>query len=224
MKKVLITGASDWLWLALARLYQESGVEVINISRKPCPAWCETIPIEMSDGESIAAAIKAIKEKHGTFDALIHCVGAVHYHAADGIPFDDLTYGLQVNVAGMTALTSWMMDCIKQCDADIMIVSSTLGFKSYTDQAAYTAGARGKRWIAHYFQSELKDTPSRVISFCPGGMQTRFHEKITGKPVDNTQYMPVEWVALCMKQILDLPKYMEVSEIVINRKIASISQ
>jgi NADP-dependent 3-hydroxy acid dehydrogenase YdfG len=61
-----------------------------------------------------------------------------------------------------------------------------------------------------------------VISFCPGGFKTKLFEKATG--VDNTQdgsqWMKAEEVARCLKQLLELPKSMEVSEIIINRKAA----
>lgn len=218
MKKVIVTWASDWLGLALAKLLVADGVEVVNVSRRKPPIDIHNIQAEFSNSADIKNAILEIEKKHPEFDALVNCVWMVNFHTLDGINFDEITQALQVNVSATAALTSGLIPLIKKNNADIMIVSSTLGFKSYPDQAAYTAWTRAKRGLSHYFRSELKDNASRVISFCPWGMQTRFHEKVTWKKIDNSQYMPVEWVALCMKQLLELPKYMEVSEIVINRK------
>ena len=221
MKKVIITWASDWLGLALAKILVADGIEVVNISRHKPSIDIWHIQAEFENSDDIKNAIVEIKKNHPLFDALINCIGMVKYHKLDAIDFDEISQSLEVNVSATAALTSGLIPLIKKNNADIMIVSSTLGFKSFLDQAAYTAWTRAKRWLAHYFRSELKNDSSRVISFCPWAMQTRLHEKVTWKKTDNSQYMPVEWVALCMKQILELPKYMEVSEIIINRKVSN---
>lgn len=222
MKKVLITGASDWLGLALAKLLIADWVEVVNISRRKPPIDIHHIQCELTDEESIKNVIEQITHNHSEFDAIVNNIWCVYYHPVESIPFNEMTKALQVNIASVASLTSWLIPMIKKNGSDVIIVSATLGFKAFIEQAAYTSWTRWKRWLARYFQLELKDTTSRVISFCPWAFQSRMHEKVTWKVWHSSQYMPVEWVALCMKQILELPKYMEVSEIVINRKVASI--
>ena len=99
------------------------------------------------------------------------------------------------------------------------LISSSIGFKGYVDQAVYGASKWAMRGFSANLQAELKDYPCRVISFCPGGFKTKLFEKATG--VDNTnegEWMSAKDVAICLKQLLDLPKNMEVSEIIINRK------
>ncbi len=92
--------------------------------------------------------------------------------------------------------------------------------KAYVDQAVYGASKWAVRGFTKNLQEEFKGKPNRVISFCPGGFKTKLFEKATG--IDNTEnggeWMKPEDLALLLKQILDLPKNMEVSEIVINRK------
>jgi NADP-dependent 3-hydroxy acid dehydrogenase YdfG len=61
---------------------------------------------------------------------------------------------------------------------------------------------------------------SRVISFCTGGFKSGLFEKATGEEqvFKDSEWMSAEDVAAFMKQILELPKNMEISEVVINRK------
>jgi NADP-dependent 3-hydroxy acid dehydrogenase YdfG len=60
-----------------------------------------------------------------------------------------------------------------------------------------------------------------VISFCVGGFNSDIAKKVTGQEIaDPENWMNPEDIAKYMKQILDLPKSMEVSEVVINRKQA----
>jgi NADP-dependent 3-hydroxy acid dehydrogenase YdfG len=97
-------------------------------------------------------------------------------------------------------------------------VSSTVGLKAYPEQAAYGASKWAMRGFSQNLQVELKST-NRVISFCVGGFKSDIAKKVTGKDLpDPENWMNPEDISIFMKQILDLPKSMEVSEIVINRK------
>lgn len=61
-----------------------------------------------------------------------------------------------------------------------------------------------------------------MISFCPGGFKSKLFEKATGESniTNEGEWMRPEDVAMFIKQILDLPKNMEVSEVIVNRKAA----
>jgi 3-oxoacyl-[acyl-carrier protein] reductase len=111
---------------------------------------------------------------------------------------------------------------IKKDGADIVNVASTLGLKGYVDQAAYVSSKWAMRGFSANLQTELKDASCRVISFCPGGFKSKLFLTATG--VDNTEnsneWMSPKDLARLMKTILDLPKNMEVSEIIVNRKVS----
>lgn len=222
MKKYLITWSSDGLWKNLAEQLVADGHEVIWCSRSPSSTCTYDYIIDFSDEGQVIESIAYIQKNHSDVDGVIHCVGKMYFDEVDEISFSKMQECMQSNVIWITTFTSWIIDLLIQNEADIVFVSSTVWLKSYTKQWLYTASKRAERWIAKYFQTELKDTWCRVVSFCPWGMQTKFHEKITGATIDESKYMPVEWVAQCLKQILYLPKYMEVSEIVINRKVKNI--
>ena len=60
-----------------------------------------------------------------------------------------------------------------------------------------------------------------MISFCPGGFLSRTAEKTIGtKLKDPENWMNPQGVALFMKQFLDLPKNMQVTEVIIDRKVS----
>ena len=61
---------------------------------------------------------------------------------------------------------------------------------------------------------ELKNEPARVIGFHPGGFNSNLRDGIIKEG-----HMKPKDLATLMANILDLPKTMEVSEIVINRKV-----
>ena len=57
-----------------------------------------------------------------------------------------------------------------------------------------------------------------MIQFNPGGFKSALVQKFDNKAADLSTYMNPEDVAQLMLQILQLPKALEVSEILVNRK------
>lgn len=216
---IVITGASDGLGRALAELYIKSGMRVIGLSRSACPSGVEHIKTDLTDEHSIHDAVKHIESDQDTLEALINCAGVMSQEKLEKISVEAIDNVFDVNVRAPMLLTSGLMGRIKKDGADVVNVASTVGLKAYADQAAYGSSKWAIRGFSANLQIELKDTPCRVISFCTGGFASKIFEKATGqKNQDFTFWMKPADVALCLKQLLDLPKNMEVSEIVINRK------
>lgn len=64
----------------------------------------------------------------------------------------------------------------------------------------------------------MKNTKSRVVWFNTWWFKSKIFEKATWIQSDLSKYMEPKELAMFIKQILDLPKNMEVSDITINRK------
>lgn len=217
---IVITGASDGLGLQLAKLYQEAGKKVANISRGECKYADLNITLSLREDAEIDKAAKQLAKADETIEAIIYCAGVLSIQPLGKITEDEIKRLMSTNVKSQILLTSKLVDRIKKDKTDIVCVSSTVGTKGYVDQAVYGASKWAVRGFAANLQAEFKDLPNRVISFCPGGFKTKLFEKATG--ADNTtnegEWMRPEDVALFIKQILDLPKNMEVSEVIVNRK------
>lgn len=217
---IVITGASDGLGLEVAKLYKESGKKVVNISRRSSKYADENILRSLREGSEIEAAAQAVKAIDESLEAVINCAGVLSVEELGKITEDEIKRVMSTNLKGPILLISNLVDRIKKDGTDIVNVSSTAGLKGNIDQAVYGASKWALRGFSANLQAELKDTSSRVISFCPGGFKTKLFVKATGNDntADGTEWMNAADVALCLKQLLDLPKNMEVSEIIINRK------
>ncbi len=216
---IVITGASDGLGLELAKLYKQTGKKIVNISRRACEFADENILTDLTKQSEIKKAAETILSIDETLDAIINCAGVLAIEPLAQITDKKLQDVFAVNVEAAILLVSCLADRIKSDGADIVNVASTVGLKGYPDQAAYGASKWAMRGFSANLQVELKDTNCRVISFCPGGFESKIFEKATGrKNQDFTHWMNPADIALFMKQLLDLPKNMEISEVVINRK------
>jgi len=219
---IVITGASDGLGHELAKLYKEAGKKVVNISRRKCEYADENILLSLREGADIEKAANAVEAISEPLEAIINCAGVLSIQPLGKITEDEVERVMSTNVKSAILLISNLADRIKKDGTDIVNVASTVGLKGYVDQAVYGASKWALRGFSANLQAELKDTPCRVISFCPGGFKSKLFEKATGD--DNTtnegEWMKPADIAMFMKQILDLPKNMEVTEVIINRKQA----
>lgn len=216
---IVITGASDGLGLAVAKLYKEEGKTVVNISRQGSEAADVNICLSLAEGGSVKEAAKRVMEIEEPLEALIQCAGVVSVQPLAEVTEEEIDRTFDINVKAQILFVSQLAERIETDQTDIVNISSTVGLKAYPDEAAYGPSKWAVRGFSQYLQLEFKGKPNRVISFCPGGFKSKLFEKSTG--IDNTNegnWMAVEDVARALKQTLDLPKNMEVSEIVINRK------
>jgi len=216
---IVITGASDGLGLQVAKLYKEAGKKVVNVSRNKCEYADINICLSLREGVEIDDASKQILEIDEPMEALINCAGVLSIQELGAITEEEIKRTMSTNVKPMILLVSNMIDRIRKDKTDIVNVASTVGLKGYKDQAVYGASKWAVRGFSKNLQEEFKGQPNRVISFCPGGFKSKLFEKATG--VDNTEegsWMNAKDVALTLKQTLDLPKNIEVSEIILNRK------
>lgn len=217
---ILVTGASDGLGKEIARIYKEAGKTVVNLSRRESEFADHNLLHDLSQGSGIEAAVGQIQELDEPIEALINCVGVWSEQPIGEITESEIKRLMSSNLKSNMLLTSLLIEDIKRDKADVVSVVSTAGTKPSSHHPAYAASKWAQRGYTLSLQDELRPTKCRVISFCPGGIKTRLFEKDLGTDItdDETTWMDPRDLAVFIKQILDLPKSIEVSEVIVNRK------
>lgn len=219
MKKIILTGVSEGLGYEVAKLCLEKGIEVVGLSRTKPNLAITHLSVDLTNEKRVEEVCEEILQNHSNFDCLINCAGVLSVKELENIEYEELYNLFQVNVLSPAILVSRLIKQIKQNSADIVNVGSTVGLKAYEKQLAYGASKWAMKGMSQNLQLELKKTKSRVISFNPGGFKSRIFEKATNQKVElGDEWMEPKDLAKLMLQLLELPKNMEVSEIVINRK------
>jgi len=215
---IVITGASDGLGRELAKVYQAADKRVVNISRRESEYAADNVLADITDEAALTAAVQAVLAIDEPIEALVNCAGVMSLEPLGKITPREVDRTFGVNVKAAILLVSGLAYRLKQDGSDVVNIASTVGLKAYPDQAAYGASKWAMRGFSQNLQVELKNT-NRVISLCVGGFKSDIAKKVTGEDLpDPENWMNPDDVAVFMKQILDLPKNMEVSEIIINRK------
>lgn len=218
MKRVILTGGSEGLGKEVGLLCVENNIEVICISRGKPSYPAIHLKADLAEESEVKKIALVIKEKYGDFDALIHCAGIILLDNPESVSYQKLEKVLKVNTFAPIFLTSQLFPLIKKNGADILNVGSTVGMKAKTNQVAYGVSKWGMRGFSENLRLELKDAESRIIQFSPGGFKSNHFQKATGKKADLSPYMDPKYLAQTILFILQLPKQVEISEILISRK------
>lgn len=217
---IVITGASDGLGQALAKLYQQSGKTVVNISRRESKHADINLLHDLTVGSEIIQAANEVLKIDEPLEILINNVGVYSNQPLGQITEDEIKRSMASNVKAPILLVSTLIDRIKADKTDIAIIVSSIADKASKGEAVYGASKWALRGFTKNLQLEFKNLPNRVISFSPGGFQSKLFVKGSSedKTKDGSTWMKTEDVAICLKQLLDLPQTMDVSEITVNRK------
>lgn len=209
MKKALITGASSGLCKEIGSLLALRHVEVVNLSRNE--SEFRDVKVDLADGE-ISKALRVIRSEHPDVDLIIMNAGAMPLANVGNIDFD-IDKLFRVNMTGSIKIIDGLIDLIKANETDIVFVGSTAAFKGSHEHSVYCATKHALESFIRSLRVELKGYPVRVIGFHPGG----FNSNLRGG-VMKEGYMDPKELAKLLMNIIDIPKSMEVSNIVINRK------
>jgi NAD(P)-dependent dehydrogenase (short-subunit alcohol dehydrogenase family) len=217
----IITGASDGLGLAIAKALITKGKTVVCLSRtQPKSEKINWVQVDLTDENSITKAAEGLLSHKDKFEAFINCAAVTSYEDIDKLTAQELDRIFKTNVTAPMLLTSKLLPRIKEDVADVVNIGATIALKAgYAQQSAYSTTKWALRGFTQNLSEELKPTGCRVISLLLGGFNSKMHEKVTGKPIaDPENWMRPEDIAALLLQILDQPKNMEISEIIVNRK------
>ncbi len=106
-KAVLITGCSSGIGRASALRLSRSGWTVYATARRPesiaelAQAGCETLALDVTDEQSMRAAVDAVERAEGAVGVLINNAGYSQSGAIETVPLDAVRRQFETNVFGL---------------------------------------------------------------------------------------------------------------------------
>lgn len=197
----LITGANRGMGFELAKTLAQRGQQVILGSRDLSKGQAaqaqlatldlsvDVIQLDVTQPQSVSAAVAAIKTKYGYLSILVNNAGAVFDHGQlpSNITTDSLRADFELNYFGLIDVTQKLLPLLKQApSARIINVSSMMGSKTEAlnpDSEVYHASAVGyqsAKAAANMYTvqlaKELKNAhlPITVNAVDPGMVATEF--------------------------------------------------
>lgn len=188
----LVTGANTGIGFHLARQLAQAGARVLLGSRDPGRGsdaaeklaaeglQVEQLTIDITDDQSIAAAVHRVSQTHGRLDLLINNAAiAGDLQPASAVSRESMLATYDTNVAGVAAVTNGFLPLLRaSLRARVLNVSSELGSTrlvndpdwpfSHVATAAYQASKSALDMLTVLYAKELAAHNIAVVSVSPG--------------------------------------------------------
>lgn len=215
-KTVIITGGSEGIGAATARLFAEAGANLVLVARtkKNLESIAEELrdktqvaifPMDVTDPDACADVFKKAAYEFGGVHILVNNAG---YHARGNVmdvDADELGRIIDVNLRAPIMLSRIALKYLKEEeDAAIINVGSLAGRTPMSGSTTYSASKAGLRFFTLALAEELRDTAIKVGLVSPGPVDTGFILSDIDKTLDINLSQPMSTAEEVGQAILDL--------------------
>ena len=185
-KTVIITGGSEGVGAATARLFAEAGANLMLVARskKTLEATAETLrdktrveifPMDVSDEDACVDLFKKAQFEFGRVDVLVNNAG---YHArglVKDVPAADLGRIIDVNLKAPITLSRLALPYLEESGGGAIInVASLHGRLASVGATTYSASKFGLRIFSLALHEEMRDSGIKIAVVSPGPVDTGF--------------------------------------------------
>lgn len=172
----IVTGGTSGIGLATAKALRDAGVKVYVLSRhaSSLEGLCHIVA-DVSDEESVAAAIREVHAREGRLDILVNNAGFGISGAAEFTQNADARRLLDVNLFGMVSATKAALPLMRvQGGGRIVNVSSVAAPLAIPFQAWYSVSKAAVNAYTLALFNEVKQFGISVCAVMPGDIRTGF--------------------------------------------------
>jgi len=180
-KAVLITGCSSGIGQATARRLAASGWTVYATARRLESianleaAGCRTLALDVTDEDSMVAAVRTVEETHGAVGVLINNAGYSQSGAIETVPLEAVLRQFETNVFGLARLTQLVLPKMRdQRWGKIVNLGSMGGKLVFPGGGWYHATKHALEAVSDALRFEVRGFGIDVILLEPGLITTEF--------------------------------------------------
>jgi NAD(P)-dependent dehydrogenase (short-subunit alcohol dehydrogenase family) len=189
-KAVLITGCSSGIGRASALQLVRSGWKVYASARREAAiadlkdAGCETLALDVTDEQSMRAAVGAVEHADGAVGVLINNAGYSQSGAIETVPLEAVRRQFETNVFGLVRLTQLVLPKMRaQRWGKIVNVGSMGGRLVFPGGGLYHATKYALEAISDSLRFEVRGFGIDVTLLEPGLITTEFGEAATASMI-----------------------------------------
>jgi len=197
-KVVIITGASEGIGLATARLFAQEGAKVALAARSADTLHtivnelheqdreAIAVPTDMCNRDAIEAMVDSVFRQYGRIDILINNAGqAVRGHVAN-VDIDQFRQVFELNVLGPVQAMQALIPKMRQNGGGLIInVSSDVTNMHLPVISAYAATKAALNMISNTAREELAAENIRITTMFPRQTATDFGKNSLATPTTN---------------------------------------
>jgi NAD(P)-dependent dehydrogenase (short-subunit alcohol dehydrogenase family) len=179
----LVTGASSGIGEATVLELLERGFVVYGAARRVErmaeleKRGARVIRLDVTDEESMTAAVAQILDEQGRIDVLVNNAGYGSYGALEDVPLAEARRQFDVNVFGLARLTQLVLPSMRERRRGTIVNISSIGGRIYEPLGAwYHATKFAVEGLSDSLRVELAPHGIRVVVIRPGAIKTEWNE------------------------------------------------
>ncbi|WP_350333209.1 SDR family oxidoreductase [Coralliovum pocilloporae] len=189
-KLVVITGASSGIGAAMAKRFSEAGHPLLLVARRVEKLEALGLPntlcrqVDVTRTDDLRQAIQEAEARFGPVDCLVNNAGVMLLGQVDTQDAEEWQRMFDLNVlALLRSMQIVLADMKARNEGTILNVSSIAGKKSFPNHAAYVGTKFAVSSITENVREEVADTNVRVMSICPGAVETELLGHTTSEDI-----------------------------------------
>jgi len=178
---VLITGCSSGIGKVTARRLTEAGHTVYATARRPetltdlSAAGAHVLALDVTDEESMAAAVKAVEAEHGSVGTLVNNAGYGLYGPVEEVAMSDVRREFETNVFGLGRLTQLVLPGMRATGRGRIVNISSMGGRIvFPTGGWYHASKYAVEALSDALRVEVAPFGVTVVLVEPGLIRTEF--------------------------------------------------
>ncbi|MGE5315081.1 MAG: SDR family oxidoreductase [Acidobacteriota bacterium] len=221
-KVAVVTGASRGIGQAVAVSLAKAGASVVLASRnaerledvrasiEASGGKAAAVPTDVASEASVEALAREVESRFGGADILVNNAGYGVFSKVIDMRTEDFDGMFGVNVRGVFLCTrAFLPVMIARQGGQIINIASLAGKNSFVGGAGYSATKFALIGFARSLMLEVRDSNIRVVTICPGSVNTEFSDHSH----DAETIIQPEDIAETVRFALTMPGRTNVSEI-----------
>ena len=196
-KAVLITGCSTGIGRKTAEYLTGKGWTVYATARRPESIadleqkGCRTLPLDVTDEESMQAAVKAVEDAEGAVGVLVNNAGYSQSGAVEEVAMDQVRRQFETNVFGLLRMSQLVLPGMRrQGWGKVVNVSSMGGRLVFPGGGIYHGTKFAVEAISDAMRWEVRGFGIDVILIEPGLIKTEFGDTAAHSVAEITEDGP----------------------------------
>jgi NAD(P)-dependent dehydrogenase (short-subunit alcohol dehydrogenase family) len=187
MTTVLITGCSSGIGRATAERLAERGHTVYATARRPgsiadlAERGCRTLALDVTDEDSMSAAVSAVEAEEGAVGALVNNAGYSQSGAVESVKMEDVRAQFETNVFGLIRMSQLVLPGMRREGRGRIVNVGSMGGKlTFPGGGIYHATKHAVEAISDALRFEVAGFGIQVALIEPGLIKTEFAAAAVG--------------------------------------------
>jgi 3-oxoacyl-[acyl-carrier protein] reductase len=225
-KIAVVTGAGRGIGKAIALALAERGANVVVAARtqseidsvageiKKLGRKALAVKADVSEKPDVQRLFARAADEFGTVHILVNNAGIGSFAQVADLQLEDFDRMWQVNMRGVFLCTQNALPfMVKQKSGDIVNIASLAGRNAFVGGAGYGATKWALIGFSRSLMLEVRKHNIRVITLCPGSVDTSFGHHTTGAPTSSGEIPGAQDIARVAVDTLSMPRHVMVSEV-----------